>query len=459
MFNKVKARWPEEAGYRQILKVAFPLILSSGSISILLFVDRMLLSWASTDYIAAVLPAGILNWALLCPFFGTAMYTSTFVAQYTGAKRNERVGASVWQGFYICLIGAVVMPLLALFSDQIFAFIGHAPRIQELESSYFKILNFCAIFFLANTVFSCFYSGRGKAWTIVWVNITLTILNTVFDYALIFGKWGFPEMGIVGAGYATMASSAIIFVIYAFLLLSPSNEKAYATRSSWKLDIDLCKRIIRYGLPSGIHFFLDVIGITTFMLLIGRIGILEAAANNITHQIHLLGLLPLVGLGIANSILVGQYQGAGRSELAEKTTYSALHLAVFYNAAVSISYLLIPYLFIFPFFLGREETPPVELIQLVKDLLKFVAVFTLFESFVILSSGTLKGSGDTTFVMKALAFTSILLVIIPTIVVIEILHYPVYYAWGILTVNLIVLSYVFFSRFRSGRWKENRIIE
>lgn len=459
MLYRIRARWSAEAGYRQLLKVAFPLILSTGSISILLFVDRMLLSWASTEYIAAVLPAGILNWSLLCPFFGAAMYTSTFVAQYTGAKRNDRVGSTIWQGLYTALIGTAFMPLFAPFADEIFAFIGHPPRIQELEASYFRILNFCAGFFLFNTVFSCFFSGRGKAWTIVWVNVLLTVLNTVFDYVLIFGKCGFPEMGIEGAAWATMASAGLVTCLYAYLVMRAPNERAYATRTAWRFDWELSRRMLRFGLPSGMHFFLDVIGITIFMLIIGRIGTLELAATNITHQVHLLGLLPLVGLGIANGILVGQYQGANRSDLAEKATYSSLHLALVYNCFVSLAYLFVPILFIMPFLLGRAEAPPQDLIALSENLLIFVAAFTAFESLVILSSGTLKGAGDTPFVMKTLLFTSVLLVILPTYLVIEELKLPVYYAWGCLTLNLVVVSLVFFARFRSGKWKSIRVID
>lgn len=459
MFAGFKARWPEEAGYRQLLKVAFPLILSSGSTSILLFVDRMLLSWYSNEAIAAALPAGILNWTLLCPFFGLAMYTSTFVAQYTGAKKNERVGATIWQGLYLCLIGAIVLPLFSPFTEEFFALVGHAPRVQEMEASYLKILNYCAFFFLANGVCSSFYSGRGKAWTIVWINILLTVLNSIFDYALIFGNWGFPELGIIGAGYATVASSSIVVIIYIYLILRPKNEATYCTRSAWRFDLDLSKRMLRFGFPAGMHFFLDVIGFTVFTMLVGRLGLVEIAANNIAQQIHLLGLLPLVGLGIANTIMVGQYQGAGKSDLAEKATYSSMHLAFFYNFGVSLAYIFIPTLFIAPFFLAREVPPSVELVELITDLLKLVAFFTFFESIVILSSGTLKGSGDTSFVMRTLAITSVTLVIIPTVVVVEILQLPLLFSWAVLTINLVCLSGIFFARVRSGKWKKKRVIE
>ena len=459
MLSRIKARWPEEAGYRQLLKVAFPLILSSGSTSILLFVDRMLLSWYSDEAIAAALPAGILNWTFLCVFFGMAMYTSTFVAQYTGAGKPKRAGTAVWQGLYISLIGATLIPMISPFSEEIFALIGHPPRIQKMEAEYLKILNLSSIFFLMNCVMSCFYSGRGKAWTIVWINILLACLNTLFDWILIFGNWGFPELGIKGAGYATAASAGIITTIYFLLFLSPKNEQMYATRSSWPLDKTLCRRMLKYGFPAGVHFVLDVIGFTIFTMLVGRLGVIDAAANNIAQQIHLLGLLPLVGLGIANTIIVGQYQGARRSDLAEKASYSSMQMAFVYNVAVSVTYLLVPYLFIAPFFAAREIPPSPELIQLIKDLLKLVALFSLFEGIVIISSGTLKGAGDTSFVMKTLAITSVALVIAPTIVVIEVLQLPLLWAWVVLKINLLALSIIFLLRVRSGKWMENKVIE
>jgi len=387
------------------------------------------------------------------------MYTAMFVAQYTGARRPERVGATIWQGLYLSLMGAILLPLIAPFTEEIFAIIGDAARIQEMESEYLKILNFCTFFFLANAVHSCFYSGRGKAWTIVWINVLLTLLNTVFDWIMIFGNWGFPEMGIKGAGYATFASSGTVTVLYFALFLRQKHEATYATRSAWRWDKDLSRRMLKFGLPAGMHFFLDVIGFTVFTMLVGRLGVIDAAANNITQQIHLLGVLPLVGLGMANGIIVGQYQGAGKSDMAEKASYSSMQMAFIYNAAVSLTYLLVPYIFIAPFFAARETPPSPELIELITDLLKLVALFSLFEGVVVISSGTLKGAGDTAFVMKTLAITSVALVIIPTVVVIEILQFPLIWAWGVLTINLLTLSFVFFLRVRSGKWKKNKVIE
>src|SRR5271169_2838719 len=105
-------RWNAEGGYRQILVIASPLILSTGSWSLQHFVDRMFLAWYSPESLAASTPAGILNYTVMSLFIGTAGYVSTFVAQYHGAGRPERIGPSVWQGIYISAIGAIAMALL-----------------------------------------------------------------------------------------------------------------------------------------------------------------------------------------------------------------------------------------------------------------------------------------------------------------------------------------------------------
>ena len=91
-------RWRREGGYREVLKIASPLILSMGSWSIMHFVDRMFLTWYNREALAAALPAGVLNFAIGALFLGTAGYVNTFVAQYEGAERPERVGSAVWQG-------------------------------------------------------------------------------------------------------------------------------------------------------------------------------------------------------------------------------------------------------------------------------------------------------------------------------------------------------------------------
>ena len=459
MIASLKRRWAEEAGYKQLLGVAFPLILSMGSHSVMMFVDRMFLSWYSPDALAAAVPAGILNFALICFFLGLTTYASTFVAQYVGAKRPERVGPSVWQGVYVALCGGILVPMTGPFAPQIFAFIGHAPEVQELEVPYFRILNFFSFFFLANAALSCFYSGRGRTWTIMWTNFLMTAINMVLDYGLIFGKFGLPEMGMAGAGLATLISAAIITILYVSLVCSPKNHQAFQTRTSWRYEKKLFLRLLKFGAPSGAQFFLDVMGFTIFVFLVGRIGKAELAASNVVMNINLLGLLPMIGLGIATSILVGQYQGAQKSEMANKTTYSSLHLAILYSIGMAGIYLILPGPLTAPFAQNFEGQAAEDLFTTTAVLLRFFALIIFFDAIAIMTSSALKGAGDTRFVMIVLGITSVFILIIPSYVAIEIFNVSVTFAWGCATFNLACVAATFFFRFRSGLWKRFEVIE
>ncbi len=459
MIRWIGKRWKEDAGYRQLLVVAIPLILSMGSFSVLIFVDRVFLAHYSSDALAAAQPAGMLNFSILCFFLGVSLYTSTFVAQYTGAKQPEKVGPSVWHGVYIGLVGGLVLPLFAPFATEIFAFIGHAPEVQKQEASFFRVLNFGAFFFLANGAFSCFYSGRGKSWPIVWMNLSMTCLNILLDYLLIFGNFGFPRLGIAGAGLATIMSSAMVTIAYLVMICSRSNNLRFQTRSAWRFQKALFSRILRFGAPSGMHFFLDVMGFTIFVLLIGRIGTLELAASNIAMNINLLSLLPMIGLGTAASIMVGRYQGARQSHLAVKTTYSALQMAVIHNTVMAALYWFIPEILISPFIQQGNggDIPLLEPTAI--SLLRYFAVIIYLDSLAIMTGGALKGAGDTKYVMTVLAVTSIFFLVIPSYILIEVFHQPASVAWICAIVNLSLVGIAFFLRFRSGKWQKIEVIE
>ncbi len=110
-----------------------------GSITLMHFTDRMFLANYSLDAIAAALPAGIASFTSIAFFMGVANYTNAFVAQYTGARAFNRVGAALWQGIYFSLLAALLLASLYLISGTLFDSIGHSPQIRALEVTYFNI--------------------------------------------------------------------------------------------------------------------------------------------------------------------------------------------------------------------------------------------------------------------------------------------------------------------------------
>ena len=123
--NLITNRWKTEGGYRDVLHLAIPLIISTGSISVLHFVDRMFLAWYSAEAIAASVPASLASQAVMSFFLGITGYTSVFVAQYYGAARQKQIGPVIWQGLYISLAGGIILLCLIPFSENIFSFFGH----------------------------------------------------------------------------------------------------------------------------------------------------------------------------------------------------------------------------------------------------------------------------------------------------------------------------------------------
>ena len=154
IYNGIVGRFRNEGGYRDILTIAVPLILTTGSWAIQNFIDRMFLNWYSTGAMAASMPAGMLNFTLVSLFMGTASYVSTFVAQYYGSDQNRMIGPVLWQGLYISILSGVIIMLFIPFSDAIFGRIGHEKAVQEYESVYFGILCLGAIPLVASSAMS-----------------------------------------------------------------------------------------------------------------------------------------------------------------------------------------------------------------------------------------------------------------------------------------------------------------
>lgn len=455
----IRHRWNSPGGYRELLRIAIPLILSTSAWSIQHFVDRMFLTWYSPETIAAAMPAGVFNFTIMSLFIGTAGYISTFVAQYHGSKQFRNIGPIVWQGIYIAIIGGIFHFLLIPLAKPIFGFIGHAQDIQSLEIIYFQVLCMGAFPAIASSALSGFFSGRGKTWPLMWINVLVTAINIVLDYFLIFGNGGFPELGIKGAAIATVISACVGFLIYLIIILRPSFCKEYCTLSGWKLEFSLFRRLIKFGFPNGVQFFIDMAGFTAFLMIVGKLGRDSLAATNIAFNINNLAFMPMIGFGIAVSVLVGQHLGNDKPELARKSTYSGFHITIFYMSAMAVLYLTYPELFIKPFVAGSEPQALASIRKIVVVLLKFVAVYSIFDTFNIIFAAAIKGAGDTRFVMRMLGVLSVCLLIIPSYFALIIWKQSIFIGWTIVTIYIIALGVAFYIRFLGGKWKEMRVIE
>lgn len=459
MLLHIKTRWRKKNGYREVLTIAFPLILSTGAWSIQQFVDRMFLTWYSPEAIAASMPAGILNFTILSFFIGTTSYVGTFVAQYFGSGQYEMIGKVLWQGVFFSMTAIVAMLIFIPLAGPIFDLAGHSEEIKVLERDYFTILCFGGFFPVVAAALSGFFSGLGKTWTVMWVNMVATAFNIVLDYLMIFGNFGFPRMGVKGAAIATVLAGATSAILFFNFLLKRSNRETYGILKGMYFDKDLFLRLVKFGFPAGVQFFIDVLGFTLFLMFVGRYGKIELAATNIAFNINTLAFMPMIGFGIAVSVMVGQALGNNRADEAEYATWSAVQLASVYMLSIATCYLLFPRLFLQPFGVAGDAEAFEQIYDYGVVLLRFIAVFTISDALAIIFSSAIKGAGDTRFVMKSIFIASWGLLVIPTYVAVVVLKWSLFSAWAIATIYITSLGIIFFLRFRAGKWKKMLVIE
>ncbi|MCX7044424.1 MAG: MATE family efflux transporter [Candidatus Sumerlaeota bacterium] len=449
--------WAGEGGAGTTLKIAIPLILSTSSYTIMNFVDRMFLAEYDGEAFAAVTPGGMVSFIFIALFMGTAGYVSTFVAQYTGAQKPRRVGASLWQGIYFSVIAWALMAPLALLGDDIFRWAGHAPNVARLESLYFKFMILGSGFVIFNSVFSSFYSGQGKTWTILCVRFTGMAVLIPLDYALIFGNWGFPRMGLAGAALATVLAPVCETVFFGIMIFSAHNRRAYDSLRAWRFDPELFRRLIRYGLPNGVQFMVDIIGFTFFLLMVGRLGETELMATNAAWTLNHLIFMPMIGFAIALSIVVGQEVGRGRIEVARRATMNSFIMVFSYMTVIALLFALAPEPFLWVLLRNKSEFGAAA--PMAAMLMRFVALYSLFDSVGIIYSSAIKGAGDTRFAMRITLILSFLGLVLPSYLTCVVWKLPIQAAWTSATIYIIVVSMAFYWRYRAGYWEKMRVIE
>ena len=424
------------------------------------FTDRIFLANYSLESIAAALPAGIAAFLFISLFVGTAGYVNVFIAQYTGAGALDRVGAALWQGIYFSILSGFVMAGLYFIAEPLFQFGGHAIEVQRLEVIYFQTLCLGAGALILGTGLSCFYSGRGQTRPVMIIHLIGTVLNIPLDYALINGFWVFPELGIFGAGIATVTSWVVVTVIFGIMIFNRENDQIYAVKKNFQLELKLFSRLMKFGIPSALQFSMDIFGFTFFTFMVGRIGNLELAVSNIVISIDALAFMPLMGFSMGTSTLVGQALGRGRPDEAVSVARATIQIVLIYMLALTLLFVLAPHVLLNLFRPGNLDAASyAAMLDLGVVLLRFIACYLFFDAFYMICIGVLKGAGDTRFIMWSITLAALVVMVLPIYIGIEYFGMGIYFAWICLTLFVFSLFVVSSGRYLRGRWKKMRVIE
>ena len=384
---------------RELLAVAVPLAISTGSVSVASVVDRAFLARLDPAALAASLPAGMLHWALLSPFLGVGMTVNTFVAQHTAAGQPGSAAAAVWQGVWVAGLAAVALALLIPAAEFLFALGGHGAEVAGLEATYFRALCWGSGPTAASFALAGFYAGRGSTGAVMGVNLLAAAVNIGLDRVFIFGLGPVPAYGIAGAGAATALSFAAACGLY-LALMRVGSGRAAGIYSHVRFAPALMRRLLAVGLPTGLHMAADVSALTAFLFLVGRLGQDELAATTLAFNLNSLCFLPAIGLGSAATILVGHRVGEGRPGRATRSALLATAVGCAGMLASGAVFWFAPGPLIGLYVGDGSSFTAGELASLratAPVLLKFVAAYSLFDVLAVVLGGAVRGAGDTVF--------------------------------------------------------------
>ncbi|MDR1312101.1 MAG: MATE family efflux transporter [Deltaproteobacteria bacterium] len=457
-------RWGAKMGYREVLALSVPLVASTLASSAMMFTDRLFLARYSLDSIAAALPAGIMKFMLTAFFFGTVTYTGVFAAQYTGAGQHRRAAAALWQGLYLSLLFGFGLYSLYFLGPGIFGLAGHPEELVGLELSYFRVLVLGTPVELMMVTMSSFLSATGRARAVMWVNLAGTALNVPLDYFLIFGVEAggnalIPPMGVFGAAFATLFSWVFSCALLSFMVFGARMERTHGTRSSRALEWKLMKRIMRYGYPSGIQFLMEIFAFTFFAFAAGRLGAEILAANNIVLSLESMSYIPMIGVGQAVSILVGQSVGRGLPAEGREAAVTGIVLITSYVCIILITFVAFsgPIISVFM----PDGTDPLAMARITAVgtvLLRFVVLYSFFDGLYICCFGAIKGAGDVWYPMWAMAVWGAAL-FVGVVVLFKLDAANIYSLWAVLVSYVLCLTFTGYWRFRSGKWMKLKVIE
>ena len=445
-------------GSRELLGLALPLVVSQGFMTAQVFLDTILLSWHNPLEMAASFPAVMWFWLGFGFMQVTAGYVSTFVAQYTGAGRPGRVGPATWQGIHFALVAGTAFMLMAPAAPFLISLGGHSPAIQPLEVIYLQCLSFAALPMLILAAVNGFFSGRGQTWTVFGIEAFGTGVNAALALVLIFGRLGFPEMGIAGAGWATVVGSWASALFGLALFVRKKYRVEFNTLAGWRPEGDLFKRLMKYGGPAGAQVFLDVLVFHVFTQLVGRLGEAALAATTLTIRLNMVAFLPMMGMGQAVCILVGQRLGANQPDLAERSTYTGVRWVFGYMFIVASAYLMIPNTLVSIFEGDGDAAKFAAVAAIIPPLLACAAVYSLADAGNVSFSFALRGAGDTRFVSLLTFALAWPLMVVPTFFIVQ-YDGSLYWAWISATTYIVAMAACFLWRFRTGKWKTMRVIE
>lgn len=439
------------ATLKELFRLALPMVVSQSAFALMVFTDRLFMSKIDALHIAAALGGGVTFFVSIAFFMGVIAYATALVAQYYGSGQYAKCPRVITQGLIIALLCQPLLLIVALLAAELFRLMGHLPEQIALERQYYFVLMAGSFFTLVKTCIASYFSGIARTRVVMISDVSGVIINIPLSYALIFGVWGMPELGIRGAALGTVVATIFTIGVYAVFYFTRVHRLRFAVLESLVLDKGILRRYLRLGLPSGFELFVGAATFNLFLLLFQSYGINEGAAMAIVFNWDMLNYVPLVGMNIAVTSMIGRYVGAGDMARTNEVISAGFVLALGYSFILALVFIFFRWEMMQVFATPEDDFGPIA--ALGSQMMIGLATYVLADAVILIASGTLRGAGDTRWLMN----TSMLihaLMLIGQVVIIKVLHYGPIASWWTFVIMLLSLALVYLSRLLGNTWRQ-----
>ncbi|TWT00976.1 MATE family efflux transporter [Planomicrobium sp. CPCC 101079] len=385
-----------------LLKIVFPILVTQVAMYLVTFFDIYMTARYGTDDLAGV-SIGSSFWVpVYIGLAGILMSITPIVAQLMGAKKKEQVKDTVQQGIYLAVLLAIAVFFFFLFgSSFLLGFMKLEPAVSDVAATYIFAMSLGLVPLFVYNALRSYIDALGSTRITMFISLISAPINVFFNYLLIFGNFGFPELGGAGAGYASAITYWLILFIAIWIIHTKKPFSSFAIFTGWsKPVISKISEISRLGIPIGISIFAETSIFSAVTLMMSTYGTITIAAHQIAINFtSLLYMLPL-SISMGATILVGFEIGAKRYGDAKQYSWMSV------GTAVSFSFVSACVLFFMREQIAALYSSDPAVIELAVQFLVFAALFQLSDAIQAPVQGALRGYKDVniTFIMALISY-------------------------------------------------------
>lgn len=386
---------------KHILKISYPIFLSLLAQNIIQVIDTAFLGRVGEVELGASALAGIFYIGIFTIGFGYSMGSQILIGRRNGEKNYHQISDIVVQGFLVLVpVAIILIPIMGYVSDNWLPYLFESKEISSAVNDYLDLRFYGLVFAFTNTMFRAFYIGIAGTKILTYNAVVMALTNVLFDYLLIFGHYGFPEMGIAGAALASVISELVSTLFFVIFTLKTVDLDKYGFKKI-KIQLSVVKQVLNISVFMMAQYMLSVLVWMLFFVFIEKLGERPLAVSNIVRSFYTILILPAQALSTSTSTMVSNTIGAGRNSEVMKLLGRVTKISLAITSVIMVLVFLFPRLLIQIYtsdpILIAETIPPMYV------LLTLLPIFSVGAIFFNAVSGT--GNTRTALVFELFTLT------------------------------------------------------